>query len=265
MPATTKKAPAKRKAPATLNRHLIFDLGMNHGEDSLFYLQKGFKVVAVEASPVIYAKMLEEFHIWIETGQLTVLNVGVWDAATKLKFYRNLDNDHWSSFDPAYGTRDGTKFEEIDIDCVTLDTILKEYGVPYYLKIDIEGADKIAVSSLTTSEVRPAFVSVEEYGPKCIKDLHAVGYDRFKIVPQGNKSAMNPSPAPALEGSYVNKYFNGRDTGLFGLELPGEWLTFDEAYAAFTSSVRDEAWNFVGTQGEWYDVHATRSEFVPIK
>jgi len=261
MPNSTKKTPAKRKA-ASFDRNLIYDLGMNHGEDSLFYLQKGFRVVAVEASPVIYAKMLEEFRIWIETGQLTILNVGVWDSASKLTFYRNLDNDHWSSFDRIYGTRNGTTFEEVDIDCVTLDTILKKYGVPYYLKIDIEGADKTAVSSLAALPARPAFVSVEEYGIKCVTDLHDVGYDRFKLIPQSNKSAMNPPPAPALEGSYALKYFNGKDTGLFGLELPGEWLTFEEAYKAFTTSVRDEAGAWVGTQDEWYDVHATRSEII---
>lgn len=247
---------------ASYNRHLIYDLGMNHGEDSLFYLEKGFKVVAVEASPVIYAKMCNEFSSWIDRGQLTILNVGVWDSASKLKFYRNLDNDHWSSFDPAYGTRNGTKFEEIDIDCVTLDTLLSKYGTPYYLKIDIEGADKIAVSTLSTSQVRPAFISVEEYGVNCVTDLHAVGYDRFKIVPQSNKSAMNPPPSPPLEGTYVERYFNGRDTGLFGLELPGDWLPFEDACQAFVSTVRDESGNWVGPQNEWYDVHATRLEVI---
>ena len=38
---------------------MIFDIGMHIGRDTNFYLQKGFKVVAVESSPVL-AKQSEE-------------------------------------------------------------------------------------------------------------------------------------------------------------------------------------------------------------
>ena len=241
------------------DRNLIYDLGMNHGEDSLFYLEKGFRVVAVEANPVIYSKMTQEFSDWIETGRLTILNLGIWDTASKLIFYKKLDNDHWSSVDAGYGTRKGTAYEEVEIDCITLPTLLAEHGTPYYLKIDIEGADKIAISSLASSKSLPAFISVEEYGAKCIEDLKDLGYDRFKIVPQGDKSQMNPSPSPAREGSYVERWFSGRDTGLFGLELPGMWMPFQEAYDTFTSKIRDESYAYIGPDNEWFDVHATNS------
>ncbi|WP_051074112.1 FkbM family methyltransferase [Rhizobium freirei] len=244
---------------SSFDRNLIYDLGMNHGEDSLFYLEKGFRVVAVEANPVIYSKMIKEFSNWIETGKLVILNVGIWDSQNKLTFYKNLDNDHWSSFDAGYGTRGGTRYEEVEIDCITLPMLLAEHGTPYYLKVDIEGADKIAISSLASADVLPAFVSVEEYGAKCIEDLRDLGYDRFKIVPQGNKSSMNPAPSPAREGTYVERWFSGRDTGLFGLELPGAWLPFQEAYSIFTSTIRDSSYSYIGPENEWFDVHATNT------
>jgi hypothetical protein len=36
------------------------------------------------------------------------------------------------------------KCHPIDVECVTFDTILKKYGIPHYLKIDIEGASLTA-------------------------------------------------------------------------------------------------------------------------
>jgi hypothetical protein len=33
---------------------LVFDIGCHRGEDSDFYLQKGFRIVAVEANPALF-------------------------------------------------------------------------------------------------------------------------------------------------------------------------------------------------------------------
>ena len=35
----------------TMQSDLIIDVGMHTGKDTLFYLQKGFRVVAIEANP----------------------------------------------------------------------------------------------------------------------------------------------------------------------------------------------------------------------
>src|SRR5918911_1707382 len=57
---------------------LIFDLGANQGEDSEFYLAKGFRVVAVEANPLLYAGLRERLAEPIARGQLVLLNLGIW-------------------------------------------------------------------------------------------------------------------------------------------------------------------------------------------
>jgi hypothetical protein len=36
---------------ASFERDLIYDIGLHKGEDSEFYLKKGFRVVAIEALP----------------------------------------------------------------------------------------------------------------------------------------------------------------------------------------------------------------------
>jgi len=38
-------------------RDLIFDIGANNGDDTAFYLKKGFRVVAIEADPALAQKL----------------------------------------------------------------------------------------------------------------------------------------------------------------------------------------------------------------
>ena len=234
---------------------LIFDLGLNDGSDTDFYLQKGFRVVAVEANPLLCVAARERFAEAIEERRLTLLNIGIWSVRKSLPFYRNKANDHWSSFDPVYGCRDGTPYEVIDVPCITMADLLADYGVPRYLKIDIEGADKIVLEQLRSLDARPPFISVEEYGVRAIEDLARLGYRQFCVVPQRDKSKMVP-PSPPREGAYVQKTFSGVDSGLFGDELPGPWMNYTCAVSYFTSEIRRPDHTYVGPPGEWFDVHA---------
>ncbi len=235
---------------------LIFDIGVNKGEDTAFYLAKGFRVVGVEANPSIYQTLAEKFEKEVSSGQLVLLNQGVWSEATTLQFYSNLDNDHWSSFDPAYGCRQGTRYEVMLVNCLTIDQLIEAHGVPRYMKIDVEGADRKIIEGLAISQVRPSFLSIEEYGLEAIDALQAVGYDRFQMVPQRDKSKAIP-PNPSREGNYVFQKFSGYDSGLFGRELPNDWLDFDQARLEFQQSVRTQDGRFVGPEYEWFDIHAT--------
>ena len=56
------------------NGKLIFDIGMHVGQDTAFYLAKGFRVIAVEANPLLVRDAEKHFKNQIETGQLTILN-----------------------------------------------------------------------------------------------------------------------------------------------------------------------------------------------
>ena len=156
-------------------QRLIFDIGMHYGLDSEFYLLKGFRVVAVEANPTLVQAAREKFAPYLQTGQLTIVDAGIWHTAGCLTFYRNLDKDDWSSFRRDIGTRDGTRFEEIAVECITVATLFGRYGVPYYMKIDAEGADQIILNDMASLEARPRFISAEEYGIDIIRDMSTLG------------------------------------------------------------------------------------------
>jgi FkbM family methyltransferase len=239
-----------------MDDNLVFDIGSNAGDDTAYYLNKGFKVVAVEASPILASTLRERFDEQLKTDRLTIVNAGVFQAEGTFPFYRNLDNDHWSSFDPAYGTRQGTRYETIDVPCVTISSLLNMYGVPRYLKIDVEGADRMILAELCRTSCRPAFISVEEYGFVTLSDLHDLGYEAFFIAPQRDKSWA--SRENGHEGMAIEKTFNGYDSGPFGLDIPGPWLSFEEARDHFAKGVRNEEGIYVGPEHEWHDVHATK-------
>lgn len=256
---------ATKHSDDQIDQTLIFDIGVNAGEDTSFYLRKGFRVVGVEANPRIFKQLQSTFAEAIANGSLTLLNVGIWNEASILPFYVNIDNDHWSSFDPEYGCRQNTQYEIINIPCVSIRSLIDRYGVPRYMKVDIEGGDKLVLADLRGSGHTPPIISVEEFGNETIPALFKAGYRRFKLVPQRTKETTRAEGVS--EGLYVQKDFNGLDSGVFGLELTGAWLSYDHARSEFRKRVRTAYNTSAAPEHEWYDVHAITDEaaLVPSK
>lgn len=180
---------------------LIMDIGMNDGRDSLFYLKKGFRVVAVEANPILVKKVQDELADYIASKQLIIENIGLTNEKGYFTFYMNLDNDHWSSFNKDWGTRDNSRFEEISIECITPEHLFQKYGVPYFLKIDIEGNDIDVVRALKDFSERPRYISIEENQTYYFAELWLVGCRSFKLVDQRELTQVK-CPNPSLEGKF---------------------------------------------------------------
>ena len=240
-----------------LNKQVIFDLGVNNGNDTAFYLEKGFRVIGVEANPLLADAARERFAEEINQGRLVLLNVGIWHTNATMPFYVNESNDHWSSFDPGYGCRQGTPFHIIEVQCLTISQLLESYELPYYMKIDIEGADKVVIAQMQELTGRPHYISVEEYGVKAIDDLHQLGYGQFAIVPQRTKTVASAPETPLEgEGAYLARQFDDTVSGVFGRELQDPWRSYEEARQYYLNSIRREDHTYIGPQYEWYDIHA---------
>ena len=56
-----------------MKHDLIVDLGAHNGDDTCYYLRKGFRVVAVEANPILAEQIRGRFHEAVRGGLLTVL------------------------------------------------------------------------------------------------------------------------------------------------------------------------------------------------
>jgi len=245
----------------TPHRNLIFDIGLNKGEDSAFYLAKGFRVIAIEANPTLTRACTEKFSSEIANGSLVILNCGIWDEEKTLTFYENLDNDHWSSFDKGAGTRLGSRYKTYEVECIRIVNLFERFGCPYYLKIDVEHADKHILKDMRSLKCRPRFISCEEDGVETFDLLSALGYDHFQIVSQNTKHLNQRPPEEAREGRFVEWSFGPLDSGLFGFELSNEWLSFDETRSKYLAEIRDASGRFL-QQNDWFDIHATTQEMI---
>jgi hypothetical protein len=100
------------------------------------------------------------------------------------------------------------------VETATLSQLFDRYGVPYYVKCDLEGGDKIFVEQLLSDVRRPEFVSVEMSASDLPEMLREAGYDRFQIVDQ-SRLRYNRPPSPSREGRFIDIRFNEKMRGLF--------------------------------------------------
>ena len=235
-------------------KDLIFDVGMHHGEDSDFYLRKGFRVVGVEANPSLCEEVAVRYADAISSGRLIVVNKAIGRSDGRAVFYLNKKSI-WGTLEPKWAERNnrlGSPSNQIEVEAVRPERLFAEFGVPYYLKIDIEGLDVVCLEALKHISERPVYVSLESNKTSWRELLHEfevfanLGYKRFKVVNQCDVSKQI-SPAPALEGNYVAHTFSSGASGLFGEEAPGSWLSMDQALAEYRKIFR--RYRFFGDEG----------------
>jgi FkbM family methyltransferase len=250
----------------------IFDIGMHVGQDTRYYLKQGYKVLAVEANPILVDKAKKKFRKYVSSGDLIILNVGIADKESVLPFYKNLRLSEWSSFDKSLGSRNGTMYEEIAVQCVTTKNLFEKYGIPYYMKVDIEGYDYLCLSDIPVQGEKPQYVSCEASSLSWLEILKSKGYTKFKMISQSddyisldlNKERKKYYPQYLIVKNGIKlrlqkflpfKHQYG-SSGPFGEATKGEWKSYEEIqqlYMELTAGNNGKRLNNVS----WFDFHAT--------
>lgn len=216
---------------------LIYDVGMHRGEDTEFYLKKGFRVIAFEANPDLILHCRNRFKDYLDKGQLIIVEGAITgpeavSANGKVTFYRSESGSPWGTVCDDWSARNqdlGNSVTKIEVDCVNFEEVIREHGIPHYLKIDIEGCDLICLEALKKFSRKPDCLSFESdktcFGKLTgeIELLVELGYQRFQAVEQTRIPATHVPPVPSTEGSYASHQFEPGSSGLFGAELPGSW------------------------------------------
>ena len=246
-----------------MNPDLIFDLGMHRGGDTKFYLEKGYRVVAVEANPALVQRARDEFAPYLRSGRLFICPYAIAEEHGLRRFYINRLQDDWSSLVDSFGKR-GDEYDEIQVPTMPLTSLVNIFGVPFYLKIDIEGLDAFCVDQLLSLPSLPAYISVEATVPQFAVRAHNAGYRRFKLV--GQRRAASHTPERTVHGHSAIPAEAGLTSGHFGEEAYGRWLSFDEMLAEVVGLL-DECWDETVQMreygysrdefaNEWWDFHA---------
>jgi len=265
---------------------LVYDVGMHRGEDTAYYIAKGFRVVAFEANPELAAAGRERFTREIADGRVVLVEgaIAATDEAT-ITFHRHPTESVWGTTDPSWAQRNAHlgESEPITVPVVRFDQALREHGIPWYLKIDIEGADRLCLRALAGFPDRPAYASIESEKQDWSALLEEfdllgdLGFSRFAVQQQKGVS-WRPATIHTRDGRDVGYRFEEGSSGPFGDDID-HWGDRADALRRYRSIFRryrvlgDESWFGGGAyrwqllkavEGVikrplpgWYDTHAT--------
>jgi FkbM family methyltransferase len=217
---------------------LVFDVGLHHGDDTIYYLSLGYRVVAFEADPANVAICETRFADALADGRLRIVVGAIADPRMHpdptVTFYRHEGMSFMGSIEPDwYGAHDRRGHQsggaqELAVTAITVPRVdfahvLRTYGVPYYLKVDIEGADYVCLDALRTQDAKPAYVSCETTlvphaeAAGTLRRLRSLGYREFQ--------AVNQARIPVEQQSPLGQPFPEMSSGLFGRDLPDIWMS----------------------------------------
>lgn len=271
-----------------MNPSLIYDVGLHKGEDTDFYLKKGFRVIGFEADPELASHCRSRFALEIGEGRLTIVEGAIVDpqriSLEKIPFFRNQILSAWGTAEPEWKLRNelqGAPSEEIYVSPIDFGEALSKFGTPYYCKIDVEGADFHCLRALAKQASRPRFISIESAYNELpslfaeIRMLWGLGFQRFSVVQQSGIAEWDDRFFGG-EGEAIEYSFSTGSSGPFGSDLQAPWggkmvtlarlakiFLLDKAFADKKNRLRgpmvqkirkryEARWGPLG----WYDIHA---------
>lgn len=153
---------------------------------------------------------------------------------------------------------------------MTFADLIAKHGRPDFVKVDIEGADKLCVLALT-KETAPAYLSFEAPAEfeQMVGHAAAIGYSQFKVINQCNFLSLQRQECLShrmarkiirtlgydepLLARRSGRYFKlGHSSGPGPWESDGKWYSASEIIRDWHDAVRTEQTT------AWYDVHAAR-------
>jgi len=222
---------------------LVFDIGLHKGEDTSFYLKKGYKVIAFEASPDLVAFCKNRFKDELAQGRLHIVEGAITSelGPGPVRFYKNEKATVFGTIRADWNRRNeavGSGGAIIEVNRVNIAACLEQFGIPHFMKIDIEGADTVVLNALKGFEERPAYLSIEsnkvhlDEVQKELDVLTGLGYVRFMAVQQAEIPGRRITTTD-IHGKELTFVFARHASGPFGEDLGELWLSAEVCMAAY--------------------------------
>lgn len=167
-----------------IKMNLIFDIGANRGSTVARFITVANKVICFEPNPILANNLRSRFA----NDSVIVDERGVSNKnGTQTFKISNADTISTLSEDWVTNSRFTGSYNwdnHIQIETVTLDSIIEQYGIPDYIKIDVEGHEYELLTSFTKflPDTLFSFEWAEEQKSKInltIQHLKKLGYTSF--------------------------------------------------------------------------------------
>jgi FkbM family methyltransferase len=171
---------------------MFFDIGANIGKWSLSNVNNCEKIIAVEASPKTFQKLVSTIN---NNSKIICLNYAVCNSDDEYITFYDSNVDTISTLNRDWLDSENSRFYKYDnynvIKCKTikLDNLIEKYGSPELIKIDVEGGEFESLSSLTQKVKNICFEWASETNNVtllCLDHLSKLGYNKFAIQYEDN-------------------------------------------------------------------------------
>ncbi|MDA8532831.1 FkbM family methyltransferase [Candidatus Pelagibacter bacterium] len=164
---------------------LIFDVGAHLGEKSKELIKNNINVIMIEPQPECLKQLNK---LYSKNKFVTIVPMGLGKSKQKMEMSINSKQPVISTFAEHWKTgrfSDSKWDEKIIVDITTLDELIKKFGEPKYIKIDVEGFEHEVILGLTKKSGIISFEFTSEFiedAFKSIDYLISLGYLDFSYT-----------------------------------------------------------------------------------
>lgn len=199
---------------------LVFDIGANIGVYSSAFVSLGARVVAAEPDPSCAEMLRKRFK---GTEGVTVLQKGLGERECTMELH--LSGSRVSStFSESFKRAEVRDFKtdyvgSVQVQVTTLDSMIKQYGLPKYCKIDVEGVELQVLKGLSCKVPYISFEfhsSMLSEAEACLELLEKKGY----LFSYGGKPLAAWMPAKKIVAMIQMQ--SGKDGAIGGHGISGD-------------------------------------------
>jgi FkbM family methyltransferase len=152
------------------NGDLCFDIGANYGSRTDVFIKLGARAVALEPQQKCYDYLIKKYG-----KKAIILKKGAGIKNEVLSFFINDQNSQVSTFssqwiedlkNTRFAGNEWNRTEKIEV--ITLDHLIDTYGMPKFIKIDVEGFEPQVLKGLSKPFI---FLSFEYAVPEKMENL----------------------------------------------------------------------------------------------
>jgi FkbM family methyltransferase len=166
---------------------LIFDIGANHGQKTDVFLRLGATVAAIEPDRVNQEILRQKFHLLrLAKRPVTIIGKAVGETNCKATMWidepgsaKNTLSQKWVATLREDEERFGKRLDfaqSVEVETVTLEDLILQEGVPFFIKIDVEGYEPLVLRGLRRPVRYLSFeVNLPEFRPEGLECVELLG------------------------------------------------------------------------------------------